>query len=459
MPTPIPSLEPLVWRNILTRMQERLVVPIIGPDAVVVDGDDGPRPYTEYLARWVEADLGLPPGDRPPVDLNEVACRYLQMPRVNRENLYVSVKLALDAVRPDPPEALRRLAGIRPFKLYVTTGFDDLLRTAIDAQRFKGQRRTESFAFSPQHKEDLPGPLSSLAYPVVYHLLGRATAAPEYVVTEEDTLEWVHSLQSHERQPERLLGELRSRSLLIIGSGHPDWLARFFLRAAKGERLLDAHSRTDVVAEEEKGARAPLGTFLEHFSAATRLYPGGAFGFIDELAERWEEHALAHPQEEEPDAAEPEGVEHAIFISYAHEDGDLATELEAVLTAEGLPVWLDVRGGLKGGDAWNRTISTNIDRASIFVPLLTPSVLQSTRRYFRTEWSFAEETSRKASEDQPFVVPICVGEVSAGDPRVDEFIREVHWIRVGEGDRRFASALAELKRIHGRYLRALEGSA
>ncbi|HEX5871474.1 MAG TPA: hypothetical protein VFY65_13705, partial [Longimicrobium sp.] len=190
------SLGTFFWRNTLARMDQRLVVPIIGPDAVVIEGEDGHRPFTEYLARWVEHDLGLPAGKEPASDLNEVACRFLQEPGATREDLYITVREALDKNPVKPPEALRKLARIKAFNLYVTTGIDDLLCKAIDDARFGGRRRTEVIAYAPQKVGDLSPALSSLAYPVVYHLHGRASLEPDYVVTEEDLLEFLHSLQA-----------------------------------------------------------------------------------------------------------------------------------------------------------------------------------------------------------------------------------------------------------------------
>jgi hypothetical protein len=432
-------------------MDERLVVPIIGPDAVVIDGEVGPRPYSEYLARWVESALELSPGDQPASDLNEVACRFLQMRGASRDELYTAVKVAVDENPVDPPPELRRLAGITAFKLYVTTEIDDLLRTAIDAARFKGQRRTRPFAYAPQRAEDLPASLSSFSYPVVYHLFGRASAEQDYVVTEEDLLEFMHSLQSASR-PRRLLDdELKPRTRLIIGSGYSDWLARFFLRVAKSERLRDA-PRTDVLAEEDEGAG--VGAFLQHFNAQTRLYPGGALAFINALADQWEEYVKTHPQKE-PEPVDTDVVEYAIFINYASEDLAIAQELAAALTAADLPVWLDV-DELRGGDDWERKLSLRIDLASVFVPVLTPRVLHDTRRFFRAEWSFAEPTARKASAKQPFVAPVCIG-VEKDEENIPEYIRRAQWMTVDENNRRYDAVVERLKELYEGYLRTQDG--
>jgi hypothetical protein len=430
----------------------------VGPDAVVVEGDRGRRPFIDYLAVQVEELLELEPTENP--TLNEVACRFLARAGPQRmAEIYISVQLALKESRFEPPEVLRKLAGIRAFHLYVTTTFDDLLRRAIDLERFGGAERTRKVAYSPAGVGDLPAPLSSFADPVVYHLLGRASAAPEYAVTEEDTLEFMHSLQSEERRPKQLLEELKPRSLLIIGSGYPDWLTRFFLRIARCERLLVAQSQAGVVAEENAGAAAPLETFLRYFSGQTRIYQGGALAFVDELAERWARHTAGRAEDPPgPGPADPAAVEHAIFISYASEDRDTAAALAAALVRAGLPVWFDRGGGLEGGVLWRRTIRRQIQTASIFVPLLSPHVLTSARRFFRVEWRIAGEIAPAAPESLPFVVPVKIGEVAPDAQDIDESIRAAHWLTAGGGEGGFDEVVRRLQEIYRGYRLTLAGA-
>ena len=73
-----------------------------------------------------------------------------------------------------PPLALRQLAQITDFDLFVTTTFDPLLEQAINAERFGGAQSTEVIAYAPNRVADLPTEREQLQRPVVYHLLGRA---------------------------------------------------------------------------------------------------------------------------------------------------------------------------------------------------------------------------------------------------------------------------------------------
>jgi hypothetical protein len=454
---------PLFWRQLLALIDERRVVPIVGPDAVLVDGPNGLEPVTTAIARRVQVLLELEPADPAPT-LHSVASRWLTAAGAQRiADVYGAVRLALDERPFAIPDALRKLASIRPFDLFVTTTPDDLLRRAVDEERFGGRPLTQVFAYSPDNVQDLPAHLRQLGGPAIYQLLGRASSVPDFVVTEEDTLEFVHSLQSENRRPNRLLDELRGRSLIVLGSGYSGWLARFFLRAARGERILLARSKTDVIADARAVSDDELTAFLRQFSAQTKIF-GGAAEFIDELYDRWQSHrppAASEPRVASQPAAtngdDGAAGDHAIFVSYASEDRETALALAGALEAAKLPVWLDRKGGLEGGDDYELKIRRQIEEASLFVPLLSPHVLTRQRRFFRLEWSVAGEVSRRAAETLPFVVPVRVGRVPSDAEEVPEHIRRAHWIDATDG-RGFDAVVLRLRELYREYVLSMRGA-
>jgi hypothetical protein len=420
----------LFWQQLLASLAQRRVIPVVGPDAVIIDGEYGPRPFVEYVARRLEEMLELGPSPvTENVTLHDVACRFLIERGGQVDELYNYVKLAIADLPVAPPSALRKLARISAFSLYVTTTFDTLLQQAIDVERFHGERRTQVLAYSPEQVQDLPVPMASLSGPLVYHLLGRASPFPDYVVTEEDTLEFVHSLQSENHRPHFLFDELRSNTLLIIGNGYSDWLARFFLRIAKRERLLVARSKTDVVADARARDDASLNQFLRHFNSQTKIFAGGAIEFIDELSARWDaEQATATPERIAPQLSGQSDQSDAVFVSYASEDFTAAQALAEAIRAAGLPIWFDRSGGLQGGDDYESKIRERIEHASFFVPVLSPNVLTSQRRFFRLEWTIAADVAKRASPNLPFLVPVRIGDVPPDASQVPELIRRAHWM-------------------------------
>jgi hypothetical protein len=445
----------LFWRHLFSLLKSRKVIPVVGQDVVIVQGEYGACTLNEHIARRVERSLELQPSPathRP--TLHEVACRYLQATG-EREigNLYWAVNDALAEQQVGVPDSLRKLARIGAFKLYVSTTFDDLLQRAINIERYGGQPRTTVLAYSTNDYDDVSGPIEQLEYPVVYHLLGRPSEVPNtYAVTEEDTLEFVHSLQSDNRRPIKLLDEFSKHSLLLIGSGFSDWLMRFFLRVAKRERLIFARSKTDIVADVRARDDASLADFLKHFSAYTRVFPGDALEFIDGLASRWEEYqATQEKRGEIPVTVEPAApTPQPVFLSYAHEDHRYAEMLADGLTKANVPVWFDRGGGLNGGMQWENEILTRIRGASLFVPILTKNVLTPERRFFKSEWKEAERVQPTAGPSGVFTVPVCFDDL-APDPATLGYFTSIQWLDARPGQD-FAAVVQRIRDLYRRHL-------
>ena len=220
-----------------------------------------------------------------PLTLNDVICWYLAA-RGRREEAYARVRSIMRDADFAPPLALRQLAAITDFDLFVTTTFDPLLERAVNEVRFAGAQSVEVVAYSPNRVADIPVERERLTRPVVYHLLGRLSASPTYVVSDEDMLEFICALQSEHLTPEKLFHELEHNHLLFIGSSFTNWLARLFLRMAKRRRLSDPRDVGEVLADSHSGRDTRLMGFLQQVSVRTRVY-SGAQKFVDELHRRW----------------------------------------------------------------------------------------------------------------------------------------------------------------------------
>ena len=234
------------WDDLLNFIEEKRVVPIIGPELLKVDTDTGPRLFYDWLADKLAEKLGVDTALLPqPYTLNDVVCWFLSA-RGRREDTYTRIRSILREFAFEPPKALRQLAEITDFDLFVTTTFDSFIEQAINQQRFGGAQSTEVIAYTPNRITDLPSEREAFQRPVVYHLLGKCSASPTYVVSDEDMLEFVCALQREHLTPEKLFYELEHSHILLIGSNFSNWLARLFLRMAKRRRLSDPRSETHV---------------------------------------------------------------------------------------------------------------------------------------------------------------------------------------------------------------------
>jgi hypothetical protein len=423
------------WDDLLNYIEERRVIPIIGPDLLRVQTDSGLRPLYVWLAEKLAARLSVDAASLPqPLSLNDVVCSYLGQ-RGRREEAYTRLRSIMREVDFDPPPALKQLADITDFDLFVTTTFDPLLEKAINQQRYGGQPTAEVIAYAPNRVADLPAERGQLRRTIVYHLLGRLSASPTYVLSDEDLLEFICALQSEHLTPERLFHELEHNHLLLIGSDFSNWLARLFLRMAKRHRLSDPREVTEVFADDHTTKDERLVAFLQQVSVRTRVY-GGAEAFVAELHARWlgrQRPAQANdgaPVRFLPPAREM--PENAIFISYAREDLAAVQRLKAGLDAAGLTTWFDL-DRLESGDDYDRKIRANIARCSFFVPVVSAATQRRHEAYFRREWNYAVDRARNMADGAVFILPVIIDDTAEADALVPESFRALHMRRLPGG--------------------------
>jgi hypothetical protein len=426
------------WDDLLNYIEERRVIPIVGPDLLRVETDQGPRLLYEWLAEKLAARLNVDPVGLPqPLTLNDVVCSYLGQ-RGRREEAYTRLRSIMREVQIAPPLALRQLAQITDFDLFVTTTFDPLLEQAVNLERFGGEPHADVIAYAPNRVSDLPAERGQLQRPVVYHMLGKLSASPTYVVSDEDMLEFICALQSEHLTPEKLFHELEHSHLLLIGSDFSNWLARLFLRMAKRKRLSDPRDFGEILADDHTSKDDRLLAFLQQVSVRTRVF-SGAESFVAELHERWLRRqrpvtpasAGLAPQRFLPPAHEM--PENAIFISYAREDLPAVQKMKAAFDAAGLVTWFDL-DRLESGDDYDRKIRANIGRCSFFLPVISGSTQRRLEAYFRREWSYAVDRSRNIAEGAVFILPVCIDDTAEADALVPEKFKAVHITRLPLGE-------------------------
>ena len=136
---PITTLDEDAWDDLLNFIEERRVIPIVGPELLLVETETGPRLLYEWAAEKLAGKLGVDAALLPqPYSLNDVVCWFLAA-RGRREEAYTRLRSVLRDANFAPPLALRQLAQITDFDLFVTTSFDPLLEQAINARALPGR--------------------------------------------------------------------------------------------------------------------------------------------------------------------------------------------------------------------------------------------------------------------------------------------------------------------------------
>jgi TolB-like protein/thioredoxin-like negative regulator of GroEL len=120
-------------------------------------------------------------------------------------------------------------------------------------------------------------------------------------------------------------------------------------------------------------------------------------------------------------------------LSYASEDTAAAQRICAALRAAGIEVWFD-QSELRGGDAWDAAIRTQIKSCALFVPLISSNTRARIEAYFRLEWKLAVDRSHLMAAERPFLIPVIIDEAMEADARVPDKFREIQWIRLKDGE-------------------------
>jgi hypothetical protein len=454
----------LFWEQLLEYVEEGHVVPVVGQGLLAVPLAGGEVPLHRLLAERLAARLKVTVAHYPPGgELDAVAHAHLERGG-NPQYLYSALKAAMPPPEELPlPRPLLQLARIPRFGLFLTTTFDSLLARALDQERFGGQARTAVYSYSPGAADpgDIGNPAAAggaaASAPAVLHLFGKLSAlSSEYALTEEDRLEFMHSLQAEASRP-RVLDELAERPLLVLGTGFADWFARFFLRLGAGTRLSARRGKTDVLADGMSGGEPGLAVFLRHYGPSIQVFDGSAVAFVDELARRWAE---AHPAAagaagggaadgaaDAPREGRAEVPPGAIFLSYASEDLAAARVIHDALRRRNLEVWFD-KQALEGGDDYRLKIRRAIQGSCLFVPVISRHTLTDAPRFFRREWNEAIDLAPLFPPNRPFIVPVAVDDVPPGDAALPELFRNLHWTRLpaGQADEPFVERLRDLYR-------------
>jgi TIR domain/SIR2-like domain len=448
---PMSTLDEDAWEDLLSFIEERRVIPILGPELLMVSTERGPRLLFDWAAEKLATRLNVSTAELPrPFTLNDVVCVFLAA-RGRREEAYVRLRSIIKDANFEPPPALRQMAAISDFDLFVSTTCDSLLEHAINLERFSGAPTTEVLSYSPNRVVDLPSERDRLQRPVVFHLFGKLSASPTYVISDEDLLEFICALQSEHLLPEKLFHELEHNHLLFIGSNFTNWLARLFLRMAKRQRLSDPRDVGEVLADDHSSGDDRLVAFLQQVSVRTRIFMG-AERFVEELHGRWQARRKAAPA---PAGASParfmpparEMPENAVFISYAREDLAAVQQIKTGLEAAGIATWFDI-DRLEVGDDYDRKIRGNIARCSYFIPVVSATTQRRLEGYFRREWSYAMDRARNMADGALFILPVSIDATSAAEALVPDKFKSLHFTQLpgGQVSAEFAGRLADFMR-------------
>ena len=122
----------------------------------------------------------------------------------------------------------------------------------------------------------------------------------------------------------------------------------------------------------------------------------------------------------------------AVFLSYAREDTEAAKRIADALRAFGVEVWFD-QSELRGGDAWDQKIRTQIRTCALFLPIISQRTEERSEGYFRREWKLATDRMQDMGSGRTFIVPIVIDDTGETEADVPEEFRRIQWTRLPGG--------------------------
>ncbi len=407
------------------------------------------------LAKVFASRLGLPnPLETSAAQLPNVVALHPQLDS-NRYLVDTELKQIYSALDLEIPASLRRLANIKKLNFFITTTPDDLLERALNQERFNGEPLTRILSFAPTRRpaEEKIAEAIESGYPVIFHLFGRYKSPGCVALTESDYVDFMAALLDHEIRPRRLFSELKGKHLLLLGNSFQDWLARFFLRLTKDTPFVDQSGGVQYMADAELRRDKELAFFLRH--CAKKAEPIADIDprtLILQLADSWTQRQEARQSSARrtADVTDSVGTD-CVFISYSRADlggaqsadAERSKRLANDLKKEGFKVWIDVGGGLRGGDDYSQRVQAAIARCGVFLPICSKTtqmradtVEERERPFFRREWSWALERLAEMEQNEParkFVIPVVIDDLPFAASNVPEQFKRLHASQLSQG--------------------------
>ena len=268
-------------------------------------------------------------------------------------------------------------------------------------------------------RRDLPGT-------TVFHLLGRVSSIPEYVVWEEDMLEFIFALDKHMPVMERLGRDLKEHGLLVLGLHFSDWLVRFFLRVSKQEPLSTPRVHRAYLADgPDDFSPQSLVLFFGAVSRDIHVMRQDPVAFCAELARRWK---ARHPDEDcgEPSSVFPPQLPRcpAAPSSSAMPARMRRRRPTWCVTCKRRAAPSGMTGSVcKPGRTGTIRSKTKSRRGAVcFSPLISRTTEADRESYYHLERNWAASRAERIAHDEEFYIPVVIDDSPLpDDPRAASF--------------------------------------
>ena len=429
------------WNLLLEAINNGSVVPILGNEIFQIESNGKKELLEEFIIQELakkfdvpyETGMGYSSINDKIEDLNFQNLRFRRTGDIT--DIYFEINSIFRNIKFSELLLLKKILSIGKFPLILTTSFNPIIEDIL----LETSENTKVYSYNRSMKSDIPNNISAES-PALYYLFGRLSKMKNsFMVTEDDLLDYLHCWHNDDTRPKNLVKYLENKYLLIIGCDYPNWLFRFLWYSIRSFSLSGTNYEAQgLVANNTLKKDYELTKFLSRVQ--THVYEDSAL-FIDKLSEQWSiyKNEKKDENEEKNETENVVGKDNDeenikinansavdIFISYAHEDYETASELEKILVENGASVWLDKRA-LSPSEDYRAEIKTMIQKTKRFMPILSRNTIKEESRFFRREWTWAlDELECRLSI--PYIAPVVIDSVDTDNVLIPEQFRNVHII-------------------------------
>jgi TIR domain len=438
------ALDAAFWEDLLVRIREGDIVPLVGPGAVTFGA--GNELLYPWLAQRLSVDLRPPLAfERPPRNIQEVV--YAQRAKGQPvDRIYRNLHRIVENPDLRPGVTLSALAAVEGFQLFISTTFDPLLPRAVVSASPGGrleERRGASSLRGPC--PDLPLELMNMQKPeqrYVYQILGRAQPYRDFVVWDDDMFRFLFRLDQELSLLPKLSEALHKSDFLVLGLGFADWLLRLFVQVVKHQPVSElAGSELFVFESLDPAEHDKVVIYFSRLTKQIRVFPIDPIDFIAELHRRWRKKhpaVVGDPYLMQNAHREKNRTPGCIFVSYASPDIEIARYVVSQLQKAGCLVWFDKEQLLPGKD-WEEELREVVEeRCGLFVSIISDHTAVRLQGYNIFERNLAAKRREKLADNAFFYLPL---RIDNGEPLIPE--NEPHGTKKIQGVRKPSGHLDE----------------
>lgn len=404
------------WKRLISAISNREVVPIIGKEIFKINGES----LQTYINRRVCDNFFIEYHDDMSVD--EIVDIINAEEGDGKRKFCNELPKILSKTGIVVPDFIKKFIDINCFPMILTTSYAPILEKYLLS---KHNQQWTSYSYDTTPKSDIP--LMPTSSNILYHIFGKLGVEGTFVVDEDDLLSFLHFWHDENNRPKELCKYLSNKYLLVIGCDYQDWLFRFLWysmnnnfndkQLKKGQLVI---SNCQIMKDSE------LQSFLRRIKA---YYNNNIEEFLNELCDRFQDVTPKTDTREPIDIKQSSQID--IFISYAHEDYDVAEDIARKLQNLGANVWFD-KNILKVGAPFPDEIKVSIENCKRFMPILSCNTIQETRRFFRKEWKIAIDEA-ELRLGMPYISPICIDDVNIKHNLIPSEFCNVHVLKYHNG--------------------------